>query len=130
MLVGKRPSNSGKSTIFGGRSLYFGGVFGESVPTWKESSVKAPVSSVSARCSLWRLIPEPPIIVHLPEFTPGFPTSRPREGRKRSYGEGRKSVARGVTERAARGPQEGLRKGPRAGRKREGVVTSIDHHAF
>ena len=114
MLVGKRPSNSGKSTIFGGRSLYFGGVFGESVPTWKESSAKAQVSSVSARCSLWRLILEPPIIVHLPEFTPGFPTSELRERRERSYGAGR--------ERAARGP--------RAGCKREGVVTSIGHHAF
>ena len=114
MLVGKRPSNSGKSTIFGGRSLYFGGVFGESVPTWKESSVKAQVSSVSTRCSLWRLIPKPPIIVHLPEFTPGFPTSGPRDGRKRGYGAGCERAARGVAERVARG----LRKGSQEGRVR------------
>ena len=57
---------------------------------------------------------EPPIIVHLPEFTPGFPTSGPREGRKRGYGAGCERAARGVAERVARG----LRKGSQEGRVR------------
>ena len=74
VLVVKRPLNSGKSTIFGGRGPHIRDVFGVCVASWRDSLVKTQVSFMSTRCHPKTPNSEPPIIVHLPEFAPGFPT--------------------------------------------------------
>ena len=76
VLVVKRLLNSGKSTIFGGRGPHIRDVFGVCVASWRDSLVKPQVSFMSTRCHPTTPNSEPPIIVHLPEFTPGFPTRR------------------------------------------------------